>query len=91
MNWGAPLGFSSGPSPLERVISARFGEPDWYCRLRPCPTAEFPLRAVLITPCAIARFNNPDQAHLYLDHPGEIPELARRYVAWAVDGIDPNH
>lgn len=89
MSWGAPLGFSSGKSPLERIVAARHGEPGWYCRFRPTPTLEFPFRARLKTPCATARFDSAEDARLYVDHPGEIALLASRYLRWVEDGIDP--
>lgn len=89
MGWGAPLGFSSGPSPFERIVSAHYGEPGWYCRFRHIPTAEFPLRARLMHPNGWATFNSPEDAALYLNHPGETPLMARRYLAWVNDGTDP--
>ena len=90
MGWGAPLGFSSGPTPFERISTASFGEPGWYCRFHPTPTAGSPLRASLRTPCAYATFHSPENAREFLDHPGDIPELARRYLAWVTDGTDPS-
>lgn len=91
MGWGAPLGFSSGPSPFERIVSARYGEPGWYCRFRHIPRPGLPLRARLLHPNGWATFESPDDAKKYLDHPGETPEMARRYLAWVEDGTNPNH
>ena len=91
MGWGAPLGFSSGPSPFEQIVSARYGEPGWYCRFRHMPTVEYPMRARLTHPNGWATFDSPEDATLYIDHPGETSEMARRYLAWAADGTDPSH
>lgn len=89
MGWGAPLGFSSGKSPFELANTAGFGEPGWYCRFRPKPTPEHPLRARLTSPCSFSTFDSPADARQYIDHPGDTKEHARRYLAWALDGIDP--
>lgn len=91
MGWGAPLGFSSGKTPFEKINTAGFGEPGWYCRFRHLPRADAPMRARLNTPCAHAIFGSVEDAELYTDHPGDIAELARRYLAWATDGVDPNY
>jgi hypothetical protein len=90
MGWGAPLGFSSGRSPFEEIVTAGFGEPGWYCRFRRAPREGKPLRARLTTPCASALFDSPEEAAQYTEHPGDIAELARRYLAWAADGTDPS-
>lgn len=89
MGWGAPLGFSSGKTPFEQANTAGHGEPGWYCRFRPMPTPGYPLRARLTSPCAHSTFDSPEDARDYLDHPGDTKEHARRYLAWAENGIDP--
>jgi len=89
MSWGAPLGFSSGPSPFEMANTAGFGEPGWYCRFRPIPTVEFPFKARFRTPVASAVFDSPEDARAFTEHPGDIKELARRYLAWVFEGVDP--
>lgn len=89
MGWGSPLGFSSGKSPFEKVTSAIKGQPGWYVRMRERPTAEFPFRAWLTTPCGSAVFNDADHARLWEHHGGEIGELAIRYLRWRKDGTDP--
>lgn len=83
--WGAPLGFSSGPSPLETLNTAVFGEPGWYCRFRHIPSDEYPYRARLRTPCASAVFNDVGHAAAFLEggHSSDIEEMARRYTEWA--------
>lgn len=83
--WGSPLGFSSGPSPLETLNSATFGQEGWYCRLRHIPNQDLPYRARLRTPCAMAVFNDPAHASVFLEggQSGEIEEMAKRYLEWA--------
>ncbi|WP_148059094.1 hypothetical protein [Rathayibacter sp. PhB127] len=89
MGWGAPLGFSSGKTPFEQIVTAGFGEPGWYCRFRHTPTPGYPLKGRFRTPCASATFATVEDARLYVDHPGDIAELARRFIAWATEGVDP--
>lgn len=80
MGWGAPLGFSSGKSPFERIVSASHGQEGWYLRMSPRPTAEFPKRMLLSTPVARAVFESPEHASKWANHGGELEVLASRYI-----------
>ena len=85
MGWGAPLGFSSGKSPFERVSSAKFGEEGWYLRVSAKPTDEYQDRMILMTPCARAVFNNADHASLWVNHGGELGVMANHYLELLVE------
>jgi hypothetical protein len=52
--------------------------------VKPIPTAEHPLRALLRTSdgCARAVFNDPEHAALWADHPGHAPAMVDAYRQW---------
>ena len=79
---GLRLGFQH-PSPLERANSAGPGEAGYFMNLRPRPTAEYPLRAIVRTPCSAFVGTTPDEARAWLNHGGLIAESAALYIDWA--------
>lgn len=81
------IGFHT-KSPFERIVVANNpGEPGWYMNVRPRPTIEHPLRASVAYPTGRATFDSPDDARLYLDHPGHVPLAAQIYLAhWGEEG-----
>jgi len=68
---GTMLGVGKFPS---------FGEPDHYLRMRPKPTDDKPLRAIVNFPNGRAVFDSPEDALLYLNHPGDVKHAARFYL-----------
>lgn len=66
MSWGAPLGFSSGKSPLEMANTASAGDPEFELHYKALPTEEHPNRARVTFPTGRATFNNTDDAWMYL-------------------------
>jgi hypothetical protein len=80
MGWGAPLGFSSGPSPFDQANSAGPGEPGYFLKFRAMPTAEHPQRGRVSFPCGRATFDSPEDARRYRDHPGSIRDAAKKYL-----------
>lgn len=74
--WQAPTGFAL-------ANSAGPGEDGYYMRLRPKPTDEYPLRAIIRTPCASLVCTTPDEARAWLNHPGDHPAMAAHYIEWA--------
>lgn len=79
---GLRLGFQH-PSPFDLANSAGPGEDGYFMRLRPKPTPEHPLRAIVRTPCASFVGRTPDEARAWLNHPGELSVLAAHYIEWA--------
>ncbi|MCZ4069234.1 hypothetical protein O1W71_16310 [Microbacterium sp. H37-C3] len=80
MGWGAPLGFSSGKTPFETICAASCGEPGFYLRFRAMPKPGMPHRGRVSFPCGQATFDSPEDAELYLDHPGDVPVAAQFYI-----------
>lgn len=71
--------------PSGHALAQQFepGDEGYWMHLRPRPTDECPLRASVATSCAFSVWNTPGEARDYLNHPGEIPAMARHYIEWA--------
>ena len=68
---GTMLGAGNFPS---------FGEPGHYLNMRLRPTDEQPLRAIVSFPNGRATFDSPQDALLFLEHPGDVKHAARHYL-----------
>lgn len=76
--------------PFERISApADPGEPGWYMTVKPKPTIEQPLRARVSYPSGWATFDSPDDARIFLDHPGHVPLAARTYLEHYGKGEKP--
>lgn len=82
------IGFSR-KSPFElAVVANKPDEPGWYMEVHPKPTINSPLRARVNFPTGWATFNNPQDARMYLNHPGNVPLAARTYLEHYGEELD---
>ena len=79
---GLRLGYQK-PHGFDLASHALPGEDGYFMNLRPRPTREYPLRAIVRTPCASFVGTTPEDARAWLDHPGDMPNLAAHYIEWA--------
>lgn len=84
MGWGAPLGFSSGKSPLEMANSSPIGTPRFEISLRAKPTDDAPDRAKVTFTTGYATFDTAEHARTWLttEQSDGIYAAAAMYLGW---------
>ncbi len=63
--------------------TAGVGEPGYFVKIRPTPTAQYPLRARVRTPTGGIIFYTPEEATEWSDTPHR--HMAETYIKWTKD------